>query len=45
MKALVKETAGPGFLLKNVPVPTIRDDEVLIRGAARRRVRHRRAHL
>ena len=31
MKALVKETAGPGFVLKNVPVPTIRDDEVLIR--------------
>ena len=31
MKALVKETAGPGFLLKDVPVPTIRDDEVLIR--------------
>jgi threonine 3-dehydrogenase len=27
----VKETAAPGFLLKNVPVPTIRDDEVLIR--------------
>ncbi len=31
MKALVKETAGPGFKLKNVPEPTIRDDEVLIR--------------
>src|SRR5690348_5182262 len=31
MKALVKEAAGPGFVLKNVPVPTIRDDEVLIR--------------
>jgi len=31
MKALVKETAGPGFVLKNVPVPTIRDDEVLIK--------------
>src|SRR6476660_2551732 len=31
MKALVKETAGPGFVLKNVSVPTIRDDEVLIR--------------
>jgi threonine 3-dehydrogenase len=31
MKALVKETAAPGFLLKDVPVPTIRDDEVLIR--------------
>ncbi len=30
MKALVKETAGPGFVLKDVPVPTIRDDEVLI---------------
>ena len=31
MKALVKETAGPGFVLKNVPVPTIRDNEVLIK--------------
>src|SRR5690349_1731864 len=31
MKALVKETAGPGFVLKNVPEPTIREDEVLIR--------------
>src|SRR4029450_8766679 len=31
MKALVKEAAGPGFVLKNVPVPTIRDDEVLIK--------------
>ncbi|HEX6815838.1 MAG TPA: L-threonine 3-dehydrogenase [Gemmatimonadaceae bacterium] len=31
MKALVKETAAPGFKLKDVPVPTIRDDEVLIR--------------
>ena len=31
MKALVKETAGPGFVLKDVPEPTIRDDEVLIR--------------
>ena len=31
MKALVKESAGPGFVLKNVPEPRIRDDEVLIR--------------
>ncbi len=31
MRALVKETAGPGFALKDVPVPGIRDDEVLIR--------------
>ncbi len=31
MKALVKETAAPGFTLEDVPVPTIRDDEVLIR--------------
>jgi threonine 3-dehydrogenase len=30
VKALVKETAGPGFVLKEVPVPTIREDEVLI---------------
>ncbi len=30
MKALVKESAGPGFVLKDVPEPTIRDDEVLI---------------
>jgi threonine 3-dehydrogenase len=27
----VKETAAPGFVLKDVPVPRIRDDEVLIR--------------
>jgi threonine 3-dehydrogenase len=27
----VKETAGPGFALKEVPEPAIRDDEVLIR--------------
>ena len=31
MKALVKESAGPGFVLKDVPEPKIRDDEVLIR--------------
>ena len=31
MKALVKTSAAPGFTLKDVPVPTIRDDEVLIR--------------
>ena len=31
MKALVKENAGPGFKLKDVPEPRIRDDEVLIR--------------
>jgi threonine 3-dehydrogenase len=31
VKALVKETAGPGFKLKDVPVPRIRDNEVLIR--------------
>jgi threonine 3-dehydrogenase len=31
VKALVKVAAGPGFTLKDVPVPTIRDNEVLIR--------------
>jgi len=31
VRALVKESAGPGFELKDVPEPTIRDDEVLIR--------------
>jgi len=31
VKALVKETAAPGFKLKDVPEPKIRDDEVLIR--------------
>ena len=31
MKALVKQTAGPGFVLKQVPEPSMRDDEVLIR--------------
>lgn len=31
MKALVKATAEPGFTLRDVPIPTIRDDEVLIR--------------
>ena len=31
MKALVKASAGPGFVLKDVPEPRIRDDEVLIR--------------
>lgn len=31
MKALVKATAAPGFELRDVPIPTIRDDEVLIR--------------
>ena len=31
MKALVKRTAGRGFVLDDVPTPTIRDDEVLIR--------------
>jgi threonine 3-dehydrogenase len=31
LKALVKQTAGPGFVLRDVPTPLIRDDEVLIR--------------
>lgn len=31
MKALVKESAAPGLRLTDVPEPTIRDDEVLIR--------------
>lgn len=31
MKALVKQTSGRGFVLADVPKPTIRDDEVLIR--------------
>ncbi len=31
MKALVKESPAAGFTLKDVAVPTIRDDEVLIR--------------
>ena len=31
VRALVKQTAAPGFVLADVPVPTIRDDEVLIR--------------
>ncbi len=31
MKALVKQNAGPGLTLMDVPIPTIRDDEVLIR--------------
>jgi len=31
VKALVKETARPGFVLKDVPVPGIREDEVLIK--------------
>ncbi len=31
VRALVKRTAGPGLDLMEVPVPTIREDEVLIR--------------
>jgi threonine 3-dehydrogenase len=31
LKALVKENDGPGFVMRDVPEPTIRDDEVLIR--------------
>ena len=31
MKALVKQSAEPGFALTDVPEPAIRDDEVLIR--------------
>lgn len=31
MKALIKPSAAPGFTLADVPTPTIRDDEVLIR--------------
>ena len=31
MKALIKKKSEPGFVLADVPVPTIRDDEVLIR--------------
>jgi threonine 3-dehydrogenase len=31
VKALVKEVAGPGFTMRDVPIPEIRDDEVLIR--------------
>jgi threonine 3-dehydrogenase len=30
LKALVKESAGPGFALREVPEPRIREDEVLI---------------
>lgn len=31
MRALVKESSAPGFALKQVPEPAIREDEVLIR--------------
>jgi threonine 3-dehydrogenase len=31
LRALVKQSAAPGFTLTDVPEPTIRDDEVLIR--------------
>jgi threonine 3-dehydrogenase len=31
VKALVKQSAGAGFVMKDVPEPKIRDDEVLIR--------------
>jgi threonine 3-dehydrogenase len=31
VRALVKATAGPGFVLRDVPRPEIRDDEVLIK--------------
>ena len=31
MRALVKKTAAPGFTLAEVPEPTIREDEVLIK--------------
>lgn len=31
VKALIKQTAGPGFVIRDVPEPVIRDDEVLIR--------------
>ncbi len=31
MRALVKRSAGPGFVLADVPIPEFRDDEVLIR--------------
>jgi threonine 3-dehydrogenase len=31
VKALVKHVAAPGFTLSDVPEPTIRDDEVLVR--------------
>jgi threonine 3-dehydrogenase len=31
VKALVKQAAGPGFTLSDVPVPTIRENEVLIK--------------
>ena len=31
MRALVKESPSVGFVLKDVPVPAYRDDEVLIR--------------
>jgi threonine 3-dehydrogenase len=31
VRGLVKESAAPGFRLRDIPEPTIRDDEVLIR--------------
>ena len=31
MRALVKAAAGPGFALREIPQPKIRDNEVLIR--------------
>ena len=31
MKALVKESAGPSYVYKDVPVPTPRGDELLVK--------------
>src|ERR1700686_4302505 len=31
LKALVKQSAGPGLVLADVPEPAVRDDEVMIR--------------
>ena len=45
VKALVKAEAGPGLVMRDEPVPEIGPDEVLVKVAQDRHLRHRHPYL
>ena len=45
MKALVKSEAKPGIWMKDIEVPKVGPNDVLIKIAQDRDLRHRHAHL
>ena len=44
MLAVVKEHLGPGFSVKEVPYPVLRDTDVIIKVLLRGHLRQRRPH-